>query len=183
MRSLPSSADKKRKYRKKCLRTWNINLKFLVHDILEPPNIEFDAVLNLFTSFGYYERNKDLEILLSLQKNLNKNGIGVIDFFNIKTVKDNLVKKEEVILENIKFNIKRKIDKLSVTKEILFIDNNKEYKFKESVNTLSIIDFKNYFKKTNLEIIEFFGDYDLNKFEEKKSPRLIIIFKKKSQSN
>ena len=46
---------------------------------------EFDAVLNLFTSFGYYERNKDLEILLSLQKNLNKNGIGVIDFFNIKT--------------------------------------------------------------------------------------------------
>ena len=62
-------------------------------------------------------------------------------------------------------------------------NNNKEYKFKESVNTLSIIDFKNYFKKTNLEIIEFFGDYDLNKFEEKKSPRLIIIFKKKSQSN
>jgi len=161
----------------------NINLKFLVHDILEPLNIEFDAVLNLFTSFGYYERNKDLEILLSLQKNLNKNGIGVIDFFNIKTVKDNLVKKEEVILENIKFNIKRKIDKLSVTKEILFIDNNKEYKFKESVNTLSIIDFKNYFKKTNLEIIEFFGDYDLNKFEEKKSPRLIIIFKKKIPSN
>ncbi|MDA7708179.1 class I SAM-dependent methyltransferase, partial [Flavobacteriaceae bacterium] len=36
----------------------NINLKFLVHDILKPLNIEFDAVLNLFTSFGYYERNK-----------------------------------------------------------------------------------------------------------------------------
>ncbi|MDC1336792.1 SAM-dependent methyltransferase, partial [Flavobacteriaceae bacterium] len=62
-------------------------------------------------------------------------------------------------------------------------DNNIDFKFKESVNTLSIIDFKNYFKKTNLEIIQLFGDYDLNKFNKDKSPRLIIIFKKKSQSN
>jgi len=161
----------------------NSNLDFIVHDISKPLNMEFDAVLNLFTSFGYYERDKDLEILLSLQKNLNINGIGVIDFFNIKTVKDNLVKKEEVILENIKFKIVREIDKLSVTKEISFSDNNIDFKFKESVNTLSIIDFKNYFKKTNLEIIQVFGDYDLNKFNKDKSPRLIIIFKKKSQSN
>jgi 5'-3' exonuclease len=48
---------------------------------------------------------------------------------------------------------------------------------------LSLKDFEEYFKKTNLEIIELFGDYDLNQFVEKKSPRLIIIFKKKSQSN
>ncbi|MDC1337703.1 SAM-dependent methyltransferase, partial [Flavobacteriaceae bacterium] len=81
------------------------------------------------------------------------------------------------------FNIKRKIDKHLVTKEISFSDNNIDFKFKESVNTLSIIDFKNYFKKTNLEIIQLFGDYDLNKFNKDKSPRLIIIFKKKSQSN
>ena len=161
----------------------NSNLDFIVHDILKPLNMEFDAVLNLFTSFGYYERDKDLEILLSLQKNLNINGIGVIDFFNIKTVKDNLVKKEEVILENIKFKIVREIDKFSVTKEISFSDNNIDFKFKESVNTLSIIDFENYFKKTNLEIIQIFGDYDLNKFKKDTSPRLIIIFKKKSQSN
>ena len=161
----------------------NSNLDFIVHDILKPLNMEFDAVLNLFTSFGYYERDKDLEILLSLQKNLNINGIGVIDFFNIKTVKDNLVKKEEVILENIKFKIVREIDKFSVTKEISFSDNNIDFKFKESVNTLSIIDFENYFKKTDLEIIQVFGDYDLNKFKKDTSPRLIIIFKKKSQSN
>ena len=65
----------------------NSNLKFLVHDISKPLNTEFDVVLNLFTSFGYYEREKDLEILLSLEKNLKDNGIGVIDFLNIKTVK------------------------------------------------------------------------------------------------
>jgi hypothetical protein len=155
----------------------------MVHDISKPLNSEFDVVLNLFTSFGYYERKKDLEILLSLEKNLKNNGTGVIDFFNLKNVKDNLIENEQVIIDNLKFNIKRKINKLSVTKEISFNDNNIDYKFKESVNTLSFEDFEKYFKKTNLEIIQIFGDYDLNEFVENKSPRLIIIFKKKSRSN
>lgn len=161
----------------------NSNLNFLVHDISKPLNIEFNVVLNLFTSFGYYEKDKDLEILLSLERNLDKNGTGVIDFFNIKNVKDNLVKKEQTTIENIKFKIKRKINKFSVIKEISFEDNSIDYKFKESVNTLSLLDFKNYFNQTNLEIIEIFGDYDLNNFNEIKSPRLIILFKKKSQPN
>lgn len=161
----------------------NSNLNFLVHDISKPLNIEFNVVLNLFTSFGYYDKDKDLEILLSLERNLDKNGTGVIDFFNIKNVKDNLVKKEQTTIENIKFKIKRKINKFSVIKEISFEDNSIDYKFKESVNTLSLLDFKNYFNQTNLEIIEIFGDYDLNNFNEIKSPRLIILFKKKSQPN
>ena len=161
----------------------NSNLKFLVHDISKPLNTEFDVVLNLFTSFGYYEREKDLEILLSLEKNLKNNGTGVIDFLNIKTVKKNLVKHEQVTIDNLKFKIKRKINKLSVIKEISFNDKNIDYKFQESVNTLSLKDFEKYFKNTNLKIIKIFGDYDLNEFVEKKSPRLIIIFKKKSQSN
>ena len=87
----------------------NTNLKFMVHDISKPLNSEFDVVLNLFTSFGYYERKKDLEILLSLEKNLKNNGTGVIDFFNLKNVKDNLIENEQVIIDNLKFNIKRKI--------------------------------------------------------------------------
>ena len=161
----------------------NTNLKFMVHDISKPLNSEFDVVLNLFTSFGYYERKKDLEILLSLEKNLKNNGIGVIDFLNIKIVKKNLVKHEQVTIDNLKFKIKRKINKLSVIKEISFNDKNIDYKFQESVNTLSLKDFEKYFKNTNLKIIKIFGDYDLNEFIEKKSPRLIIIFKKKSQSN
>ncbi len=66
----------------------NSNLKFKVHDISKPLNTEFDVVLNLFTSFGYYEREKDLEILLSLEENLKSNGTGVIDFFKYKNRKE-----------------------------------------------------------------------------------------------
>ena len=34
----------------------NLNLKFKIHDISIPLGIKFNAVFNLFTSFGYFEK-------------------------------------------------------------------------------------------------------------------------------
>ena len=62
-------------------------------------------------------------------------------------------------------------------------DKSKKYFYKETVNSLGLEDFKKYFKKTKMEITDVFGDYQLNNFVKNKSPRLIIIFKKKSQPN
>jgi SAM-dependent methyltransferase len=161
----------------------NKNLNFLVHDISIPLKKKFDAVFNLFTSFGYYDKKKDVQILKTIEKNLKINGVGVIDFFNVNKVKNELIENEIINKKNIKFNINRKINRNCVTKKIIVEDNFKKYVFFEKVNTLTVNDFKNYFKKTNLEIIEFFGNYKLDKFDLNCSPRLIIIFKKKSQSN
>lgn len=161
----------------------NNNLKFLIHDISVPLRHKFDAVFNLFTSFGYYNREKDLQILLAIEKNLSKNGVGVIDFFNICDVKKNLVKKESTTKEEILFNITRKIKNNIVEKNISIEDKSKKYFYKETVNSLGLEDFKKYFKKTKMEITDVFGDYQLNNFVKNKSPRLIIIFKKKSQPN
>ena len=157
----------------------NNNLKFLVHDISVPLKGEFDAVFNLFTSFGYHNKKKDLEIIITMEKNLKNYGIGVIDFLNINRVKKDLIKNEILIRNNIKFNIKREINNDYVTKNISFNHNSKEYSFKEKVNALNLDNFKHYFSKTNLIIKEVFGDYKLNKFNSESSPRLIIIFQKK----
>ena len=120
---------------------------------------------------------------MSIEKNLKDDGVGVIDFFNIHTVKKNLIEQENIIRNNINFNISRKTKDKLVEKNISFEDDSIKYSYKETVNGLNLNDFKNYFKKTNLEINEIFGDYELNKFDLNYSPRLIIIFKKKSQSN
>ena len=159
------------------------NLKFKIHHISITLNKQFDAIFNLFTSFGYENKKKDIEILKTLEKNLKNDGIGLIDFFNIEQVKKELVENEIVIINNIKFKISRKITKNYVEKNISFNDKSKKYNFTEKVNTLTINDFSEYFKKTNLNITEIYGDYQLNKFDLKNSPRLIIIFKKKSQPN
>ena len=161
----------------------NLNLKFKIHDISIPLGIKFNVVFNLFTSFGYYNRENDLKTLLSIEENLKDDGVGVIDFFNIHNVKKNLIEQENIIRDNINFNISRKTKDKLVEKNISFEDNSIKYSYKETVNGLNLNDFKNYFKKTNLEINEIFGDYELNKFDLNYSPRLIIVFKKKSQSN
>lgn len=161
----------------------NINLKFLIHDISIPLKSKFDAVFNLFTSFGYHNKKKDLDVLNAIEKNLKNDGIGVIDFFNIIKIKKDLIKEEVIIKNKIKFNIKRKIYNNSVSKSISFEDNYKKHLFNENVNALSLNNFIEYFSKTNLEIQQVFGSYELSKFEPNVSPRLIIIFKKKSQPN
>ncbi len=161
----------------------NENLKFKIHDISIPLNESFDIVFNLFTSFGYYNKDKDIEILKTIEKNLDDNGTAIIDFFNIKKVKKELVKNEIIKKNNLKFNIERKISENYVLKNITVEDNGMKSKFYEKVNALNYNDFNKYLVKTNLYIYKTFGDYSLNSFDKYNSPRLILILKKKSQSN
>lgn len=159
----------------------NKNLNFLIHDISVPMNEKYDAVFNLFTSFGYHDKKKDLDVLNAIEINLKNNGIGIIDFFNINRVKNELVKKEIIVKKDIKFNITRKVNKNYVSKNIIFEDNQTIYNYNESVNALSLKEFEEYFSKTNLEILEVFGDYNLKEFKTNVSPRLIILFQKRSE--
>jgi SAM-dependent methyltransferase len=134
----------------------NKNLKFLIHDISVPMNEKYDAVFNLFTSFGYHDKKKDLDVLKAIEMNLKNNGTGIIDFFNINKVKNELVENEIIIKKDIKFNITRKANKHYVTKKIMFEANQKKYNYNESVNALSLKEFEEYFSKTNLEIFPQF---------------------------
>ena len=162
----------------------NLNLKFKVHDMSVPLQKKFDLLLNLFTSFGYNSKENDIKTLKAFHKNLKNSGFGVLDFLNIEKIKKDLVLSETIKKKNILFHIKRSINKKNqLVKEISFFYENMKFDFVEHVNALNLIDFKKYFDQTHLTIIKIFGDYDLNEFDPIKSPRLIIFFKKKPQSN
>ena len=60
-------------------------------------------------------------------------------------------------------------------KQIKIQDHGKEFVFEERVQALKLEHFKTYFEKAKLKLIRTFGDYDLNKFDEKSSNRLIIL--------
>src|SRR5699024_3406489 len=56
-------------------------LHFEVHNKLNPYPKQFDAVFNLFTSFGYFENPDDnLKVIQNIKTSLKPNGYGVIDF-------------------------------------------------------------------------------------------------------
>ena len=156
----------------------NNKLNFTIHDMRDPLIDKFDLIVNLFTSFGYFDEfNDNLKTLSSLKLSLNKNGVGVIDFLNINNVKNNLIHQNTEEIEGIKFNLKRCFIDGFLVKEIKFKHNFKQHTFKEKVRALTLSDFKDMFKRSKLEILHIFGDYKLNKFDINKSKRLIFIFK------
>ena len=152
-------------------------LNYILHDMRHPLNQKFDLILNLFTSFGYYEKDADnLSVIKSIKSNLETDGQAVIDFFNIDYILDNLVEKEEKNIDKTKFIINRYLENDLLVKDISILLNNKSYKFQEKVKAYRMDDFLAMFKNCNLKLKEIYGDYKLNSFNKNSSNRLIMVF-------
>lgn len=154
----------------------NERLSFVEHDMRNPFVNKYDAVFNLFTSFGYFKDDaEDINVLLNIKKGLKNNGLAVIDFLNVFYVKNNLVKNEVKSINGIDFFINRKIENGFIIKEIEFTIEGKEHSFFERVKYLDIEKFTSYFRKAGLKINHTFGNYNLDVFDKETSKRLIFV--------
>jgi SAM-dependent methyltransferase len=156
------------------------HLHFFVHDMRKLFYINyFDISLNLFTSFGYFDSERDsVNSLKSFCKGLKDDGTLVIDYFNTLKIVRNLAAKEVKTMEGIEFNIKKFVSDGKIIKHINFEHRGKDYAFEERVKAFTLEDFERMLEKSGLQLIEKFGDYALNPFDENKSDRLIMICKK-----
>ncbi|MEJ6680956.1 MAG: class I SAM-dependent methyltransferase [Flavobacteriales bacterium] len=153
------------------------SLKFSVADLRSfRTDKKFDAVFSFFTSFGYFETEKEtIAVLENFRNALNPKGILMIDFLNAVKVKDELVLNESKTVDGIEFRIKRKLNKGRIEKDIQFIAESKEYNFSEKVSAFEIKDFEQMLEKTSFRIKEIYGSYLLDDFSVNQSPRLIIL--------
>lgn len=155
----------------------NEHLQFEVHDMCLPFPKKFNAVFNLFTSFGYFEKESDnLRTIKSIKEELKPDGYGVIDFLNTNYVIKNLKPTEVKTVEDIDFYIHRFIKNGYIFKDIRFTYDNERHFFTERVKALTLKDFKNFFEEANITLKHCFGDYQLKPFDEANSERLILIF-------
>ncbi|WP_028890352.1 class I SAM-dependent methyltransferase [Tenacibaculum ovolyticum] len=154
----------------------NESLNFEVWDMRDPIKHKYDAIFNLFTSFGYFDDdNEDIAILKSIKNGLNENGVFVLDFLNVEKVKATLVTEEIKTIDGIEFHIKREIKNGFILKHISFIADEKNHTYTEQVKFLTLDKMQTYFKESNLKIKHVFGDYGLNNFDKNTSDRLILI--------
>jgi SAM-dependent methyltransferase len=156
----------------------NESLRFKTQDMREPMNETFDAVFNLFTSFGYFDTYEDnIKTLKAIKDSINEYGFGVIDFFNSDFIVENLLAEETKEIDGITFNIKRFVENKKIIKEIRFEDKGQSFYFTEKVSAFTLSDFESMMEETGIYLLEIFGDYKLRKFYKTQSERLIMIFK------
>ncbi|TDO24751.1 class I SAM-dependent methyltransferase [Pedobacter duraquae] len=156
------------------------HLHFFVHDMRKLAFINyFDIALNLFTSFGYFETEKDhVNALKSFRKGLKADGSLVIDYFNTQKILKNLNPQEIKTMEGIEFHIHKFVSEGKIIKRINFEHKHKAYAFEERVQAFTFADFERMLTKAGLEITATFGNYKLDSYDEASSDRLILVCKK-----
>ncbi len=158
----------------------NDTLKFVQRDMRHPLNNKYEAIFSLFTSFGYFEDdNEDIQVLKNIKNGLkDDDSIAVIDFLNVKKAVANLITEETVIRDNITFNIKRSLKNGFIIKKIEVLTENNSYNYFERIKYLDLPKIKTYLSNVGLHLKHTFGEYDLQKFDENNSNRLILIISK-----
>ena len=156
----------------------NETLHFKVHDMRIPFQEKFDAIFNLFTSFGYFDNEQDnVTSLKAIKESLNEYGFAVLDFMNVEKVIPYLVKHEVKTVNGIDFHIKRRFESGYIYKDISFTDKGHNFEFTERVKSLTLEDFEKMMQESDIYLLDVFGDYKLGKFHKNTSERLIMIFK------
>jgi SAM-dependent methyltransferase len=156
------------------------HLHFFVHDMRKLGYINYyDIAVNLFTSFGYFDTEKDhVNALKSFRKSIKDDGKVVIDYFNTQKIIKNLTYSETKIIEGIEFNIHKFVSEGKIIKNINFDHKDKHYAFEERVQAFTLQDFERMLEKSGLHIEQTFGSYNLDAYSQGSSDRLILVCSK-----
>jgi ubiquinone/menaquinone biosynthesis C-methylase UbiE len=140
----------------------------------------FAAVVNFFTSFGYFANDdENRRVLLEIERVLSDEGIFLIDFLNPYYVEQNLVPFSERKEGRLSIREYRSIDNGFVKKTIVLDDSQTERRYEECVRLYQLSDFQRLLEGTALEILAVYGDSDGNPYDMTRSKRLIMTGKKR----
>ena len=139
----------------------------------------FDLVVNLFTSFGYFEDDREhARVLDCVRTAMKPGGTLVIDFLNASQVRRNLVPYDERVANGITIEQVRTIspDDRFVEKTIRLRESGREYV--ERVRLFSAGDLERMLEAAGFEVAQRFGDYTGARWSEN-SPRSILFASRK----
>jgi len=152
-------------------------LEFIIQDMRIPIlEKKFELIVNLFTSFGYFENELDnVKVLRAVHKMLVPDGTFVLDYLNGQKLARNLVNEEKKHFGEINFLINRTIENGHVVKKIELTIGDFMQRFQEKVRLFDLQDFETMFENAGLKITNVFGDYSLGSFNATESDRIILI--------
>lgn len=146
----------------------------------------YDAVVNLFTSFGYFEQDEEhIQVLKEIRRMLKPNGQFIIDFLNPQYTKTHLVPHSERVDEGQRIIENRVIENGYVKKYITITDEQIKGSLEDSVQQprhylerirlYSKDEFVLMMHEAGLKIDQIYGDYNEEAYDCMHSPRMIMI--------
>ena len=158
------------------------NLQFFVHDMRLPFwGNYFDHAFNFFTSFGYFRtRREHDDAMRTVAQSLKSGGLFVIDYLNVHYAEEHLLPGITKHINGTTYDIQKWDDETHFYKKIKISDASlaAPLEYTEIVAKFSLGDFTDMLSFQGMQVEEVFGDYNLNGYDVKKTPRLIIVAKK-----
>ncbi|MFZ1687827.1 MAG: methyltransferase domain-containing protein [Flavobacteriales bacterium] len=151
-----------------------------VHDMRAPfAEGAFDLVVNLFTSFGYFEkRSDDLLVLRAVHTALKPGGSLLIDFMNTPKVIAGLVAKEERAVGEVRFTMTRRVHEGMVEKSIRVSDRGIKHQYMERVMALTPEEIVSMAEQCGFRVAGRFGDFEGNPYDVERSERFVLWVKR-----
>lgn len=149
-----------------------------------PVDGPYDAVVNLFTSFGYFEDDgENGRVLGEIGRILRPGGKFIIDFLNARYVEEHLVPYSERVDGGVRIEERRSVEDGFVRKRIALSEEGKpERQYLEQVRLYGLEDFRRLSQGTGLVIEHVYGHYDGSPYDPHTSLRLILVGRKEQEA-
>lgn len=156
------------------------NAHFEVFDIREPYAINtFDAAVCLFTSLGYSNDREDDQLAVNAAtKALKPGGLFVLDLLNGRLAAGNLVRKEQKVINGVRFDIRRKLQGDDIVKQITVNHTMGQEEYEERVHAWSLPEVQAMLAKAGLDLQEATDCTCLRPFDAGLSDRMVLWAKK-----
>jgi len=151
---------------------------FLNGDMREPLPLTFDAILNLFTSFGYFDQDEENQrVIAGVRKMLRPEGVLFMDFMNATRVRATYEPEGSGAFRGVRYTIRRFIHEDSIHKEITFEgllpDGPRTYV--EKVKLYDLAWFEKAFIRHGLRLEGTYGGYNGEPYHSMNSSRLVMV--------
>ncbi|NTV06111.1 MAG: methyltransferase domain-containing protein [Chlorobiaceae bacterium] len=146
-----------------------------------PPSGLFDLVVQLFTSFGYFDlKEDDLLVLSKAYGALKYGGWYVLDLLNPSPLARNLVSHSSRTVGDLTILEERAFDNDRITKQITITPHVGETLiFSESVRLYGREEIQVMLQGAGFTVAEITGNYNGEPFIENDSPRMMLFCRKK----
>ena len=141
------------------------------------------AVINMFTSFGYFSSDTDnLLVFKEVQRILEPGGVFLFDFINAERISRDLLEKSRRTSGEFEIRERRRIESRGkyLVKDAVISNphTGQTEQIEERLRLYSREELRIMFESVGLRVEETYGDYERNPFVDGVSERVIVVARK-----